>query len=165
VTAGGKLPGGRPGVVLSGLRTRHQAASPCRGGEELNCAHCPALEQCRAQALAVREPYGVWGGLTPAEREALVTGVAGTSMEPSGHAACTVAGHRGRAGAGSAAGDPLNDSSGPARHPPVVTRQASVSASRGSHTQIGGTGPPRAAARPTPGARTSMSVVTPLASR
>jgi hypothetical protein len=36
------------------------------------------------QALAVREPYGVWGGLTPAEREALVTGVAGTPMEPLG---------------------------------------------------------------------------------
>ena len=45
------------------------------------CARCPVLEQCRAHALAVREPYGVWGGLTPAERDALVTGVAGTPME------------------------------------------------------------------------------------
>jgi WhiB family redox-sensing transcriptional regulator len=46
------------------------------------CARCPVLEQCRSHALAVREPYGVWGGLTPAERDALVTGVAGTPMEP-----------------------------------------------------------------------------------
>ena len=48
------------------------------------CARCPVLEQCRAHALAVREPYGVWGGLNPAERDALVTGVAGRPMEPLG---------------------------------------------------------------------------------
>jgi|GEM_PF-1609025 len=48
------------------------------------CARCPVLEHCRAHALAVREPYGVWGGLTPAERDALVTGVAGTPMTPLG---------------------------------------------------------------------------------
>jgi WhiB family redox-sensing transcriptional regulator len=48
------------------------------------CAGCPVLAQCRAHALAVREPYGVWGGLTPAERDALVTGPAGTPMESLG---------------------------------------------------------------------------------
>lgn len=32
------------------------------------CASCPVLEQCREHALAVREPYGVWGGLTENER-------------------------------------------------------------------------------------------------
>ena len=33
------------------------------------CASCPVLTACRAHALAVREPYGVWGGLSEHERE------------------------------------------------------------------------------------------------
>lgn len=37
------------------------------------CRSCPVLRQCRAHALAVREPYGVWGGLSEAEREQLLT--------------------------------------------------------------------------------------------
>jgi WhiB family transcriptional regulator, redox-sensing transcriptional regulator len=36
------------------------------------CASCPVLEQCRAHALAVHEPYGVWGGLSEAERDVIV---------------------------------------------------------------------------------------------
>jgi WhiB family redox-sensing transcriptional regulator len=35
------------------------------------CASCPVITQCRAHALSVREPYGVWGGLTEDEREQL----------------------------------------------------------------------------------------------
>ena len=35
------------------------------------CADCPVLRQCRAHALAVREPYGVWGGLSEEDREAM----------------------------------------------------------------------------------------------
>lgn len=34
------------------------------------CAACPVITPCRAHALAVREPYGVWGGLTEDDREA-----------------------------------------------------------------------------------------------
>ena len=34
------------------------------------CETCPVLVQCRAHALQVREPYGVWGGMTEDEREA-----------------------------------------------------------------------------------------------
>ncbi len=34
------------------------------------CAQCPVLRQCRDHALQVREPYGVWGGMTEDEREA-----------------------------------------------------------------------------------------------
>jgi len=34
------------------------------------CAMCPVLAQCRVHALQVREPYGVWGGMTEDEREA-----------------------------------------------------------------------------------------------
>ena len=33
------------------------------------CARCPVLQECRTHALTVREPYGVWGGLTEQERE------------------------------------------------------------------------------------------------
>jgi WhiB family transcriptional regulator, redox-sensing transcriptional regulator len=36
------------------------------------CAMCPVLQQCRTAALAAREPYGVWGGLSEHEREALL---------------------------------------------------------------------------------------------
>ncbi|CCH78654.1 Transcription factor WhiB [Nostocoides japonicum T1-X7] len=38
------------------------------------CLGCPVLRQCREHALAIREPYGVWGGLTEDEREALLDG-------------------------------------------------------------------------------------------
>lgn len=33
------------------------------------CARCPVVEQCAQHALSVREPYGVWGGMTEDERE------------------------------------------------------------------------------------------------
>ncbi|MGA8986986.1 WhiB family transcriptional regulator [Aeromicrobium sp.] len=33
------------------------------------CAVCPVVQQCLDHALAVREPYGVWGGLNINERE------------------------------------------------------------------------------------------------
>lgn len=42
------------------------------------CRHCPVLEQCRRHALAVGEPYGVWGGMSMAERSALLRGVPDT---------------------------------------------------------------------------------------
>jgi len=35
------------------------------------CRRCPVLAICREHALQVHEPYGVWGGLTEHEREAL----------------------------------------------------------------------------------------------
>jgi WhiB family redox-sensing transcriptional regulator len=33
------------------------------------CFACPVIQQCREHALRVREPYGVWGGMTEDERE------------------------------------------------------------------------------------------------
>ena len=49
---------------------------PARSGREARakqiCAGCPVLAQCRAHALAVHEPYGVWGGLSEAERDVIV---------------------------------------------------------------------------------------------
>ncbi len=38
------------------------------------CARCPVVKQCAAHALSVREPYGVWGGLTEEDREFILTG-------------------------------------------------------------------------------------------
>jgi WhiB family redox-sensing transcriptional regulator len=32
------------------------------------CQRCPVRAECAAQALKTREPYGVWGGFTEAER-------------------------------------------------------------------------------------------------
>lgn len=36
------------------------------------CARCPVIAECRAHALAVREPYGTWGGLSETERARLL---------------------------------------------------------------------------------------------
>jgi WhiB family redox-sensing transcriptional regulator len=38
------------------------------------CLNCPVLEICRAHALQVREPYGVWGAMTADERETTYAG-------------------------------------------------------------------------------------------
>ncbi|WP_181779073.1 WhiB family transcriptional regulator [Pseudonocardia pini] len=43
-----------------------QAKQVCRG--------CPVIEQCRRWALAAREPYGVWGGLSVADRAVILEG-------------------------------------------------------------------------------------------
>lgn len=40
------------------------------------CQACPVLEQCRRHAMSVREPYGVWGGLTEEERREMWAGTA-----------------------------------------------------------------------------------------
>jgi WhiB family redox-sensing transcriptional regulator len=32
------------------------------------CRACPVLSECREYALVTREPYGVWGAMTPLER-------------------------------------------------------------------------------------------------
>ena len=54
-------PEGERGV----LRERRQAEAKAL------CARCPVISACAAHALAVREPYGVWGGMTEVEREAI----------------------------------------------------------------------------------------------
>lgn len=37
------------------------------------CATCPVVESCLRWALAAREPYGVWGGMSAEERERALT--------------------------------------------------------------------------------------------
>jgi WhiB family transcriptional regulator, redox-sensing transcriptional regulator len=50
---------------------------PSRTKRELRakavCSGCPVIENCRRWALSTREPYGVWGGLSAEEREAMLT--------------------------------------------------------------------------------------------
>lgn len=36
------------------------------------CRACPVIAECREHALRVREPYGVWGGLTEEDRAAIL---------------------------------------------------------------------------------------------
>ena len=43
-------------------RTRRES-----GAKEV-CRTCPVRAECAAHALAVREPYGVWGGFSESER-------------------------------------------------------------------------------------------------
>jgi len=46
------------------------------------CRRCPVMEQCRRHALAVHEPYGVWGGLSEAERDDIIRGRTRTLQLP-----------------------------------------------------------------------------------
>jgi WhiB family redox-sensing transcriptional regulator len=49
---------------------------PSRARREMQakavCAQCPVIQNCLRWALAAREPYGVWGGLSADERESLL---------------------------------------------------------------------------------------------
>ena len=36
------------------------------------CVSCPVIQQCRTHALAVQEPYGIWGGLSEDDRLAII---------------------------------------------------------------------------------------------
>jgi WhiB family transcriptional regulator, redox-sensing transcriptional regulator len=45
------------------------------------CMDCPVLLPCRQQALQLREPYGVWGGLSEQDREDIY--LASGSTDPS----------------------------------------------------------------------------------
>ena len=38
------------------------------------CRSCPVMASCREHALRAREPFGVWGGMTPDERRAALGG-------------------------------------------------------------------------------------------
>ncbi len=37
------------------------------------CTACPVQTACLEYALGIREPFGIWGGLTEYERKALLT--------------------------------------------------------------------------------------------
>jgi WhiB family redox-sensing transcriptional regulator len=48
---------------------RGQARARREAGAKAVCRSCPVLRQCRTHALAVREPYGIWGGLSRPDRD------------------------------------------------------------------------------------------------
>lgn len=48
-------------------RTRREVAA------KAVCRSCPVRAECAAHSLATREPYGVWGGFTEAERLRLLS--------------------------------------------------------------------------------------------
>ncbi|MFH9349530.1 WhiB family transcriptional regulator [Kitasatospora sp. NPDC017646] len=60
------LPAPARPLTAQEARAREEAAKAV-------CAGCAVRVECRRHALAVREPYGVRGGLTAAERRALFT--------------------------------------------------------------------------------------------
>jgi WhiB family redox-sensing transcriptional regulator len=35
------------------------------------CSICPVMQECRDRALATREEFGIWGGLTERQRRAI----------------------------------------------------------------------------------------------
>ena len=54
-----------PEGVTGQARRRH-----IRRAKEI-CLQCPVLRECRNYALAVEEPFGIWGATTPQERRAI----------------------------------------------------------------------------------------------
>jgi WhiB family redox-sensing transcriptional regulator len=60
------------GVFVHPDRERGSARAAREMKAKQICRTCPVLQQCRRHALAVREPYGVWGGLSKPERDALL---------------------------------------------------------------------------------------------
>ena len=55
-------PDGERGQRRSSRETRAKAV----------CAACPVTAACAAHALRVKEPYGVWGGLSETDREEIL---------------------------------------------------------------------------------------------
>ncbi|WP_366139797.1 WhiB family transcriptional regulator [uncultured Modestobacter sp.] len=65
-------------VASAGSTPCRSAARPDAWHEDVGaegaaslCAGCPVLAECRAYAVAAREPHGVWGGLTWSDRRRL----------------------------------------------------------------------------------------------
>ena len=46
------------------------------------CFQCPVLSQCREHALRVAEPYGIWGGMSESERQAILRKSRGGARVP-----------------------------------------------------------------------------------
>lgn len=48
-------------------------------GAKQVCATCPVRDSCRSHALEVKEPYGVWGGMSEDDRESVYLSRRGVS--------------------------------------------------------------------------------------
>jgi WhiB family redox-sensing transcriptional regulator len=67
----GSCRGEDPAVFFHPEGERGPARAARERAAKAVCASCPVLKQCADHALAVREPYGVWGGLSEEDREAV----------------------------------------------------------------------------------------------
>lgn len=68
-----------PAVIFFGLDDSESPAER-RSREDMAksiCTRCEVRQECLEYALATREPYGIWGGLTEIERKARLRGRAG----------------------------------------------------------------------------------------
>lgn len=68
-----------PAVIFFGLDDSETPAER-RAREDTAksiCDRCDVRQECLEYALATREPYGIWGGLTEIERKARLRGRAG----------------------------------------------------------------------------------------
>jgi WhiB family redox-sensing transcriptional regulator len=65
----GACRGEDPGTFFHPEGERGPARAAREAAAKAICASCPVLERCADHALRVREPYGVWGGLTEDDRE------------------------------------------------------------------------------------------------
>jgi WhiB family transcriptional regulator, redox-sensing transcriptional regulator len=74
----------------SSRRSRDRAAKAV-------CLDCPVLQDCRKHALQVREPYGVWGGMTEYEREAMHVASTGPRTASLSHASLELCRDKGSA--------------------------------------------------------------------
>jgi WhiB family redox-sensing transcriptional regulator len=65
-----------PAVLFFGLDDAETPAERRTREDEakLICATCDVRRQCLEYALATKEPYGIWGGLTELERKARLQG-------------------------------------------------------------------------------------------
>jgi WhiB family redox-sensing transcriptional regulator len=60
-----------PGWFFHPEGERDPARTVREAAAKVVCATCPVLRQCRVHALRAHEPYGVWGGLSERDREAI----------------------------------------------------------------------------------------------
>ncbi|MBU8827758.1 WhiB family transcriptional regulator [Mycolicibacterium goodii] len=68
---GGLCRGDDTGVFFSADGERGAARAYREMRAKKMCSRCPVIAECRAYALSVGEPYGVWGGLSASDREKL----------------------------------------------------------------------------------------------
>jgi WhiB family redox-sensing transcriptional regulator len=67
----GACRGEDPSVFFHPEGERGPARAQREAAAKAICSSCPVKLQCAEHAIAVREPYGVWGGLSEDDREAI----------------------------------------------------------------------------------------------
>jgi WhiB family redox-sensing transcriptional regulator len=60
-----------PQLFFQAENERGQARQQRTAAALAVCASCPVIRECRRHGLSTPEPYGIWGGLTADERDAI----------------------------------------------------------------------------------------------